>query len=520
MKYLSHIFMIFLNFLLFLISVEIVLCADCMQPQIKFPESKWDFGNVAEGSKFEHEFIVENTGDDILKTNRILGSCACFKVSIEKTELAPGEKTKLTVKVDTSNRIAKFKKYVYVESNDPKFGLKGITITGYIEPKKDGEKTSEIKEPEIVKLDESEPMDTQVPVCMIYFTSSTCEECRATSNAITDFKKKYQLLSVREFDIGDIASYGLLLKMEKKYGKIKNAPPIIFVGTKLLDGWDEVRDNLEKTIRLSLEDGTAKEWIPEIAMMSEKDFSPESLIKERFSSIGSIAVISAGLIDGINPCAFTTIVFFVSLLGYLGKSRHDIFLVGVFFTLAIFLTYLLIGLGLFRAVKAFSVSVGIARGITYAAASLAIILGLYSLYDFIICIRKRSHSDMKLKLPRAILQRIHSVMKSNISSRSLIIAAIIIGFMVSVLESICTGQVYLPTIVFVLRDPVLKLNALSYLVLYNFMFIIPLVIIFLLVYFGVQSSALTKFTQRNLAVTKLLLTLLFLSLGILLFIVS
>jgi hypothetical protein len=53
-----------------------------------------------------------------------LGSCACFKISIEKTELGPGEKTKLIVKVDTRNRIAKFKKYVYVESNDPKFGLK------------------------------------------------------------------------------------------------------------------------------------------------------------------------------------------------------------------------------------------------------------------------------------------------------------------------------------------------------------------------------------------------------------
>lgn len=127
---------------------------------------------------------------------------------------------------------------------------------------------------------------------------------------------------------------------------------------------------------------------------------------------------------------------------------------------------------------------------------------------------------MKLMLSKAIHRRIHSVMRANISSRSLIVAALVIGFLVSVLESICTGQVYLPTIVFVLRDATLRMHALGYLVLYNLMFILPLAVIFLLVYFGVKSTALTKFAQKNLATTKLLLTILFLGLGVLLFIVS
>jgi len=89
----SHIIESQILFIIFLFfAAGIIQPVDGKQPKLNFPESNWDFGSVTEGSKFEHEFIVENAGDDILKAQRILGSCACFKVSIEKTELAPGEK--------------------------------------------------------------------------------------------------------------------------------------------------------------------------------------------------------------------------------------------------------------------------------------------------------------------------------------------------------------------------------------------------------------------------------------------
>jgi len=240
------------------------------------------------------------------------------------------------------------------------------------------------------------------------------------------------------------------------------------------------------------------------------------VVRDKFRTIGPLAVVGAGLIDGVNPCAFATIVFFVSLLARFGRTRREILLVGVFFTLAVFGTYLLVGLGILSAVKAFSVSVGIAKGITYAIAALAIALGGYSFYDYVVWRRSGSGSEMKLKLPRAIHRKIHSVMKANFSSRSLVLAALLTGVAVSVLESVCTGQVYLPTIIFVLRDASLRAHALAYLILYNVMFILPLVVIFTLAYFGLQSSALVRFAQRHTGTTKLLLTVVFIGLGVLL----
>jgi len=52
------------------------------------------------------------------------------------------------------------------------------------------------------------------------------------------------------------------------------------------------------------------------------------------------------------------------------------------------------------------------------------------------------------------------------------------GFLVSVLELACTGQIYLPTLIFISHVPELRANALIYLLVYNFMFVIPLIVVF------------------------------------------
>ena len=67
---------------------------------------------------------------------------------------------------------------------------------------------------------------------------------------------------------------------------------------------------------------------------------------------------------------------------------------------------------------------------------------------------------------------------------------------------------------------VLKAKAIGYLVLYNFMFILPLVVIFLGVYFGVKSKQITNIFHKHLAGLKLLNALLFIVLGVFLIIIS
>ena len=77
----------------------------------------------------------------------------------------------------------------------------------------------------------------------------------------------------------------------------------------------------------------------------------------------------------------------------------------------------------------------------------------------------------------------------------------------------CTGQVYLPTIIFVVSLPEMRVRALLFLVLYNLLFTVPLVVVFVLAYYGTGSKQLTRFLQQKAATVKLGLTLLFATLA-------
>ena len=116
---------------------------------------------------------------------------------------------------------------------------------------------------------------------------------------------------------------------------------------------------------------------------------------------------------------------------------------------------------------------------------------------------------MKLQLPDFLKKRIHKVIREKTKAKNYIIAALCAGFIISLLELACTGQVYFPTIIFMTSVPSLHFMAKFYLILYNLMFITPLVIIFLIVYYGISSLQLTDFMQRHTQSIKLLTSIFF-----------
>jgi cytochrome c biogenesis protein CcdA len=69
--------------------------------------------------------------------------------------------------------------------------------------------------------------------------------------------------------------------------------------------------------------------------------------------------------------------------------------------------------------------------------------------------------------------------------------------------------------------PLIKVNgkhsmmAWKYLLLYNFMFTIPLVIIFILTYFGLKTQTLLEWSKKNVVISKILLGILFLAMAVL-----
>ena len=233
---------------------------------------------------------------------------------------------------------------------------------------------------------------------------------------------------------------------------------------------------------------------------------------ERFKSLGVLTIISAGLIDGLNPCAFATLIFFISYLTMVGRNRMEILRVGLGFSGAVFATYLLVGLGILSFVQHLSFLPLFSKVVYLLTIAFALVLGAYSLYDYIQLKRGRP-SEMKLQLPDFLKRRIHQTIRTKSRSSRYLLAAIFAGFLISLLEFTCTGQVYLPTILFVTNIPSLKTSAFSYLVLYNVMFIVPLMIIFGITYWGVTSEQLSFFLQKRASAIKLVTSLLFFGLA-------
>ena len=146
-------------------------------------------------------------------------------------------------------------------------------------------------------------------------------------------------------------------------------------------------------------------------------------------------------------------------------------------------------------------------------ASLSISFGILSFYDYI-KLKRNEVSEVTLQLPRFIKRKIHSVIREKMTKKNLFLAAVVSGFFISISEFICTGQIYLPTLIFVSGVPELKIRAILYLILYNIAFIVPLVIVFVATYKGMKSSAINKFWRDKVKFVKLGTCFFFIFLGL------
>jgi len=121
---------------------------------------------------------------------------------------------------------------------------------------------------------------------------------------------------------------------------------------------------------------------------------------------------------------------------------------------------------------------------------------------------------MALNLPHGLRMRINPVIRRGRSSPAFVAGSFMTGVVVSFLELACTGQVYLPTIVFMVSRPEMHTRALAFLLLYNLLFTLPLVVVVILAYYGTGSKQLTRFLERRAATVKLGMALLFTALAV------
>lgn len=355
----------------------------------------------------------------------------------------------------------------------------------------------------------------QIPVYIADFFEPGCLDCEKAARLLEQIAFQYPQVEIKKFDISTPSGVTTAEQLGEIYGVPEYARlvvPIIYIGDSYF-----LREHINYDNLLNLVEQIKYEEFPPPWEKIEEDLSSvQQRLVERFQSFGIGAIAISGLIDGINPCAFATIIFFISYLALIKRTGRDLLLVGSMFTLAIFLTYFLIGAGALKAVTTLSF-LPLARQIfIFVTAGIGIILGTLSLLDYLKYKKTGQTGDATLQLPPRIKQMIHSTIRKNVKTSNFIIMAAVTGFMVSILELACTGQIYLPTLIFISNVPEFRANALVYLLLYNLMFVVPLIMVFLFTYWGTSSQRWAELTKQHFGAIKLIMAVLFFGLAILL----
>ena len=361
---------------------------------------------------------------------------------------------------------------------------------------------------EVCTTENPEACQVELPIYAAYFYQVGCKECNRVDTDIKYLQTLYPQLVVEEFNIYE--NTPLANWMAERAGRSQDLTvPALFIGDHAWIGEGEITPQaLEPVLQQLSQTGSPRFW---------EEFNPEegqNALLQSFESIGWLAVVLAGLVDGLNPCAFATIVFFISYLTLSGRKGKEILITGASFTLGVFLAYLLVGLGFYKVLDLVKETLAVVSRIVYMiTAGLCIVLAVLSIRDYFTA-REGNLEDMTLTLPKQLRRRINATIhESGRRATSYYIGAFITGLLVSFIELACTGQIYLPTIIFMSSVPTLRGKALGYLLLYNLMFIIPLIVVFILAYYGTTSKQLSDFLQKHAAPVKLGMSIVFILLA-------
>lgn len=267
----------------------------------------------------------------------------------------------------------------------------------------------------------------------------------------------------------------LFIEYSNRVGLEKRGVPAVFVkcGDKLtyLIGDTPIIENLE-------------DYVNECNFENKDNGNfADSSKKEKLTLI---SIILAALVDSINPCAFGVLIFLIASLLSVGSSKRALKL-GITYSFIVFIVYFLIGLGVVNILQSFP---NVLKIILYIASVIFILIAGIQIKDFFFY-----GKGFSLKIPTKFKPKIEEMSKVGTLS-----AVIFLGIFVSLVEFPCTGGVYLGILSLMVAN---KAFGIIYLLLYNFIFILPLIIITILTYKGLNTEKLQFWMEKNKRIMRL-----------------
>lgn len=211
----------------------------------------------------------------------------------------------------------------------------------------------------------------------------------------------------------------------------------------------------------------------------------------------------SALIDAINPCAFSVLLLTIAFLFSIGKLRNNILKIGGVYIAGVFLAYILIGLGLLQAFHLFNAPGFMGK----IGALLIVLLGLINIVNDLF-----PKFPLKLKIPSISHSKIATLME-----KATIPTAFVLGLLVGVCEFPCTGGPYL-MVIGLLHDQATYITGAVYLLLYNLLFVLPLVVVLLIAGDNSVVDKVQQWRSSNMRHSRLIAGIVMVAIGTLIWI--
>jgi cytochrome c-type biogenesis protein len=477
-----------------MVTLSTVALARAGPPKIEVSPAVYDFGTIAETAQVETTISVHNAGESTLEILSVTTSCGCTKAQVADEKIEPGQTTTVKIIFDARSHVGERKTpqetpeavvhAVYLRTNDPQrpeveieiraqlispspalregVGVRSATIyyneachdcTIYL----DHELIPLLQELGIRQITKKDYISERKNRTELLERSMQLQVPPKLQGHLTVFLDDKIILQghvplqvVRDLlKPENLTRFERIVVLQDKMASHGDVPTRYFV-------WSPKGDVKEYPIETSIE--TYLAWV------EQAPSEPASPTRERpWDAWGFLAlVLGAGLLDGINPCAFSVLFLFMAFLFTLQRARSQMLQAGLVYIAAIYVTYLAIGLGILRVFTLSSEPHLIAK----IGAGLMIVLGLVNIKDTFWYGRWFSLGVLK----------VGAETRARWMQKATLPATAVLGFLVGICEFPCTGGVYVG-VLGLLAAQTTYLAGLGYLVLYNVMFVLPLVAI-------------------------------------------
>jgi cytochrome c biogenesis protein CcdA/thiol-disulfide isomerase/thioredoxin len=328
----------------------------------------------------------------------------------------------------------------------------------------------------------------------LYFYSDSCSHCEKIKPVLANISARYPDLTLTRHEVNhDAESRELFNELSSLYGIQNPGIPTIFIGNGILVGEAEITAKFEGEI-LAERQRVASGIPSRLANLTPA--GPGS--QPATPAFSPFMVIGAALVDSMNPCGLSVLVFLLISMAAAG-DRKRILLVGGTYIAAMFLFHLLVGIGLF---SAFALS-GLAKPFSIIGGIIALVLGIITLIDVL-----RNRETYLLSIPES-----GKGMLGTYIRQATMPAAFVLGILAGILGFSCTGGIYISILGLMGRDMTV-MAGLPWLVLYNIVFVLPLVLVTLLAAYGISPERAESWRTTNKRAVRVVIGLILVALGV------